>query len=186
MSWLEIVATVLTVACVILANFRSTWQYPIGILGTIAFFFVVWSANLFANAGLQIFFIAVQFYGWWFWLKGGYEGTRPKITSIDFGSLASVTAFAVIASVMLGMVLNHFTSAAMATVDAIVFGLSVFAQFLLDRKKLENWIIWGLVNALSIWLYLSAGLYLLSGLYAGLFINAFVAYYMWYKEYNNV
>lgn len=182
MTGLEIVATVLTVACVGLANYRSTWQYPVGIAGTIAFFFVVWGAGLYANAGLQVFFIGVQLYGWWYWLRGGLNYTKPPIT--EFGKDATFTgAFTFAALAMfLGYVFRN--TIVMSSIDCAVFGLSVFAQFLLDRKKIENWIVWAVVNAGSIYLYAASGLYLLTGLYAGLLINTFIAYRMWKKEYN--
>lgn len=182
MGWLEIISTILTVACVILANYRSTWQYPVGILGTIFFFFAVYNQHLFANAGLQVFFTAVQFYGWWYWLRGGFNRTKPAITRFGLVNTGFVLGGTMIVSAFLGLVLNHYTSAAMATVDSIVFGLSVFAQFLLDRKKIENWIVWGLVNILSVYLYASAGLYVFAALYMALFVNVFVAYRMWRKE----
>jgi len=182
MSTLEIIATVLTVACVLLANFRSTWQYPIGILGTIAFFFVVWSAQLYANAGLQVFFTAVQFYGWWYWLRGR-DGGKPPITRFEpLWHACLLTAFV---SAAAGYFLNLYTDANMATVDALVFGFSVFAQFLLDRKKIETWFVWLGVNVMSVYLYFGAGLYLLAGLYTALAINCFIAYNMWYKEYKS-
>jgi nicotinamide mononucleotide transporter len=181
MTTLEIVATVLTVACVLLANFRSTWQYPIGILGTIAFFFVVWSAGLFANAGLQVFFTCVQLYGWWFWLRGGVNNTRPKITSLGLGMTAKYVGLVALVS----LAASQVCPGVMGVVDCVVFGLSVMAQFLLDRKKIENWIVWGVVNVLSIYLYATSGLYLLTALYVGLLINTFVAYGMWKKELQN-
>lgn len=182
MGWLEILSTIFTVVCVLLANYRSTWQYPVGIIGTILFFFAVFNQHLYANAGLQVFFTGVQVYGWWYWLRGGINRTKPKIT--NFGSRKTLIALSatLFASLIGGAVLNHFTNAAMASVDATVFGLSVFAQFLLDRKKIENWIIWAMVNFASVYLYYGAGLYVFAVLYAALFVNCFIAYRMWHNE----
>jgi nicotinamide mononucleotide transporter len=179
MSWAEIIATVLTVACVLLANFRSTWQYPVGILGTIIFGYVVFQSHLIANTGLQIFFTFVQFYGWYYWVRGGINNTRPNITSIGWAATSFLIFSIILFSHLAGTVLNHFTSAAMSELDIAVFGLSVLAQFMLDRKKIENWAVWGIVNILSIWLYASSGLYVLTALYVGLLINTFIAYRMW-------
>ncbi len=182
MSMLEILATILTVACVIMANYRSTLQYPVGILGTILFFFVVWNAKLYANAGLQVFFTGVQFYGWWFWLKGGVNRTKPLITEFGIERLVLWFSVALGASIVVGTILNASTNAAMAAADCMVFGLSVFAQFLLDRKKIETWVIWGAVNAGSVYLYYNQGLYIFTALYIGLFINCFIAWRMWRNE----
>jgi nicotinamide mononucleotide transporter len=180
---LEIVATVLTVACVLLANFRSAWQYPIGIVGTIAFGYVVWSAELFANTGLQVFFLFIQLYGWWYWLRG-MNGGKPRITKFEPYRLSTWLAVTTAVSLVVGGLLTYYSDAVMGGLDALVFGLSVFAQFLLDRKKLENWIVWAIVNVLSVYLYASQGLWVFTALYTGLLINTFIAYNMWKKEYN--
>ncbi|AXQ69367.1 PnuC-like nicotinamide mononucleotide transport [Caulobacter phage CcrBL9] len=180
MSLLEILATVVTVACVLLAVKRSTWQYPIGIVGTILFFFVFLGAKLYASAMLQVFFTGVQVYGWWYWIKG-YKGKAPPITSWS----APVTGLVILAGLALGITLSDllsaFTDAKVAKADSIIFGLSMAAQFLLDRKKLENWLVWAGVNAISIYVYGSQGLALTTVLYTFLFFNAFYGYYEWHK-----
>jgi nicotinamide mononucleotide transporter len=56
-------------ACVILGVKRSLWQFPVGIVGTALFFVVVAQQKLWANAVLQVFFVFVQIYGWWYWLQ---------------------------------------------------------------------------------------------------------------------
>ena len=179
---IEVAATILTVACILLGTARSLWQYPVGVASTTLFFFVVYGAHLYANAGLQIFFLAMQFYGWIYWLRGGPERRKPRITEFGLTRMALWIVIAVLLSLVGGMILNRFTSAAMAGLDAIVFGLSVLAQFMLDRKKIENWIVWGIVNAASVWLYGSRGLWMFAALYAGLFLNSFVAWWLWRRE----
>ena len=188
MSPLEIFATIFTVACVGLANIRSTWQYPIGIIGTILFFFVFWKVGLMSSALLQVVFTFVQIYGWWFWLRGD-AGSKPKITSflLDktsnnylwyFGGLA----VAIAACFPLGWIMQSF-GAVMSINDACLFTTSILAQFWLDRKKLETWTAWGLVNAGSVYVYANQGLIVTTILYIGLFVNAFVGYYLWKKEF---
>ena len=79
---LELAATLVTLACVILGVKRSLWQFPVGIVGTAIFFVVVWNAQLWANAALQVFFVFVQLYGWWYWLRG-FNGKRPPIRTAN-------------------------------------------------------------------------------------------------------
>lgn len=178
----EFAATILTVACILLGTARSLWQYPVGVASTILFFFVVYGARLYANAGLQVFFLAMQFYGWLYWLRGGPERRKPRITDFGFGRTALWTVITIMLSLGGGLILNRFTQAAMASLDAVVFGLSVLAQFMLDRKKVENWIVWGVVNAGSVWLYASRGLWMFAALYIALFVNCFVAWWLWRRE----
>lgn len=178
MDPLEILATAATVLCVALAVKRSLWQFPVGILATILFLAVFWQARLLSSAALQVFFSLVQFYGWWFWLYGD-NGREPRITSWPPLIVAALCLGGLLFAVILSIVLDAFTDAKMAFVDATIFGLSAVAQFLLDRKKIETWAVWGAVNALSVWVYSSQGLWLTSVLYAGLFCNVFVGYWAW-------
>lgn len=181
MSWLEILATSASLACVILAIYRKVWNYPIGIVGTIAFFFFFWKVGLYSSALLQIFFTAVQLYGWWYWLKGN-KGTKPPITRVDrkwvIGGVAAAGLFAIGLSLITGAM-----GAKMALADAAIFGLSVVAQFFLDRKKLENWTVWIGVNVISIYVYGSQGLALTTGLYVIFLFTAALGYWEWLKEY---
>ena len=75
-----------------------------------------------------------------------------------------------------------YTDANMALADAGIFALSVAAQFLLDRKKIETWPVWGLVNALSVYVYASQQLWPTTALYALLFLNVFWGWYEWRRE----
>lgn len=181
MSWLEVVATVFSAACVFLAVKRKVINYPIGIVGTIAFFFVFWNIGLYSSAMLQVFFTAVQVYGWWFWLRGD-KGSKPQITRVDrkwiIGGLVAAGAGALGLSLITGAV-----GAKMALADAVIFGLSVVAQFFLDRKKLENWTVWIAVNVMSIYVYGTQGLALTTLLYVVFLFNAFYGYWEWNKEY---
>jgi len=60
----------------------------------------------------------------------------------------------------------RYTDAAAPLVDAAVAGMSIAAQILMARRRIENWVLWILVDALAIGLYASRGLYATSGLYA--------------------
>lgn len=185
MTYLEIGATAASALCVFLAVHRKVISYPIGIVGTVLFFFLFWDMQLYASAGLQVFFTFVQLYGWWFWLRGD-KGSRPPITSVRtfpdwfiwFG-LLGVTC----ASLLLGYFLDAKTEAPMPYADSFIFGASVIAQFLLDRKKIETWMVWAAVNVASIYVYFSQDLQLTGWLYVAFLLNAGYGYYEWRKEY---
>ena len=98
---LELAATLVTLACVILGVKRSLWQFPVGIVGTAIFFVVVWQAQLWANAALQVFFVFVQLYGWWYWLRG-FNGKRPPIRTANRVWVAISVAIAAFSASVLG------------------------------------------------------------------------------------
>ena len=181
MAMLEILATAATIVYVLLAVKRSVWQYPIGILGTILFFFVFLEAKLYSSTALQVFFAAVQVYGWWYWLRGDH-GKRPNITSLSLVFVAILCVGALLLAAALSGILHSQTDARMAFTDAAIFALSTVAQFLLDRKIIEHWIVWMAVNSLAVWVYAAQELWVTTALYAGLFASTFWGYWEWRRE----
>jgi nicotinamide mononucleotide transporter len=178
---LEIAATALTLVCVILAVKRSLWQFPTGILGTGLGFFVFWNSQFYSSAVLQPIFILIQIYGWWFWVRGSNSAPPPIRTTppaIVIGGMLAALAIALIG----GSALELWTDAAMAHADAAIFALSIFAQVLLSLKRIENWFVWIVINALSVVVYASGGKWLYAGLYAFFFFNAFWGWWEWRKE----
>lgn len=180
MEAIELVAVALTVASVLLAVHRSLWQFPVGILATLTYAFVFWRANLYASVCLNIFFSLVQVYGWWFWVRGE-AGVAPRVTSWPWTRVAVVCAAAGAGAFLLALGLRNATDAAVPFADAGIFGLSVAAQFLLSRKVIQTWPVWGAVNLLSVGTYASQGLWPTTALYAALFLNVFWGAHEWRK-----
>lgn len=178
-SILEIAASLITIACVVLAARNKIISYPVGIIGTILFFFVFWSANLYASALLQLYFIPVQLYGWWFWTRGD-KGKEPDITDWPWASVGGVIFLAVPLTFGAATLLQKaMPEQVLAQWDVSILTFSIAAQFLLDRRIMKSWWVWLLVNTISVPLYASQGLYLTSIVYAILWVNAFHGYFRW-------
>ena len=182
MSMLEIFAALFSAACVYLAIVRNVWTYPVGIIGTILYFFVFWDIKLFSSAWLQVFFTVVQVYGWWYWLRGDNGGV-PRITTFGYARTAALALVVGGLSWLAGQAIAAHTAAQLASTDAMIFGLSVLAQLGLDRKKLENWSIWIVIDVISIYVYFNAGLYVTTGLYAAFLVLAIVGLFAWTKAF---
>jgi nicotinamide mononucleotide transporter len=178
MDPLEIAATAFTLVSVVLAVKRSLWQFPFGIAGTSLGFFVFWGAQLYSSALLQPFFLAVLVYGWWFWLKGDH-GDRPPIRSTHVVIVMGACVVALAAAATGAWALDTFTDAEMALFDAAILCLSVVAQILLSRKRIENWPVWVVINAISVYVYAMQGLWLYTVLYVFFFFNAFWGWWEW-------
>lgn len=181
-AWgLELAAALATVACVFLAVRRSLWQYPVGLLATGLYFGVFMGAHLYASAILQLIFVAVQVYGWWFWLRGD-AGQRPAIRVWALRWIVATLSVALIGAFGAGLILDRLTDAATPGLDSLILGLSLAAQFLLDRKVAQHWFVWMAVNVLAIGVYAGRGLDLTALLYAALLINALYGWWVWRRR----
>jgi nicotinamide mononucleotide transporter len=181
MSPLELAATLFTVVSVVLCVQRNIWLYPTGVVGTALYLGVFLSAHLYFSTVLQVFFIVVQFYGWWYWLRGDH-GHAPRITRLGVWRTIALTVAVVAVSLVIGWWAGRATAAASSLADASLTGASLLAQFLQDRKKLENWLVWAVVDVISTATYYGQGLQLTAALYAGLLVMTAWGAWEWWKE----
>jgi nicotinamide mononucleotide transporter len=61
--------------------------------------------------------------------------------------------------------------------------LSLIAQWMISQKKLENWLVWILVDVISIPLFAFKGFYLTAGLYGVFLVLCVVGWIAWRKTY---
>jgi nicotinamide mononucleotide transporter len=166
MSPIEIFATLFGVANIILIIRRSVWNYPFALLMVSLYFVIFREAKLYSDAGLQMFFFAVNLYGWIAWHRArtatGHIDVRTLSRSAQgYWAMASIAAIAIWGSIM-----AHYTDASFPYWDGAVAMLSVVGQILMTRRYIDNWVYWIVVNLISIPLYLVKGLHLTAGLYA--------------------
>lgn len=162
----ETAAALLGFVNVVLIIRRSIWNYPFGLAMVVLYGFVFFEAKLYADALLQAYFFAVQLYGWWNWVQGRGQDGRIVVELLDARGRRVTLAGALAASLAVGWLMATLTDAAAPFWDAAVAGLSVVAQLLLARRKLESWILWIAVDILAVALFWSRELYVTASLYA--------------------
>jgi len=166
MNSTEWIAAALGVTNVALVVRRSIWNYPFAVAMVSLYFFVFLDAKLYSDALLQIFFLAINLYGWLNWLRSRRE-TGKVVVSVLTPRQRLIWGTATLAvSLAWGLAMARFTDAAAPLIDAIVAGGSIAAQLLLSLRRLENWELWIAVDLIAIPLYLGRGLYPTAALYA--------------------
>ncbi|SHI66837.1 nicotinamide mononucleotide transporter [Hymenobacter daecheongensis DSM 21074] len=176
---LEWVAVITGFACVWLAARESLWNFPTAIVSCGLYVVVYNGAKLYADRNLQVVFIAMSLYGWYEWLYGGSRHaalvvtrTRPwEWVSIGLGVLLFTGGF--------GYYLRQNTDAALPFWDSFTTAGSLAAQYLLTRKRLENWLLWIMVDIIYVPILWYKQLYPTSGLYAVYLALAVYGYVEW-------
>lgn len=176
--WFEITANAVLATSIYLAGRNSIHTWWTGIVGCALFAVLFHDAQLYADALLQLFFIGTSVYGWRLW-SSTPDASALNVTHVPLPALARSFLLAIVVALAYGYVLNRFTDAYSPFLDSLVLALSVLAQLLLMKRRYESWWIWILVNALSVFLFSSRGLWVTSVLYAGFLINAVVATCFW-------
>lgn len=181
-SWLEGVSFVTGAICVWLTVKENVWNFPIGLLNVATFVVVFWRAELYGDAGLQVVYFVLGLIGWYLWLFGGERRTALKVERAAATELVVVSLACFASAFALWWVLYHHTGG-VAIWDAITTAISLGAQWLLNRKKLESWIAWIVVDVIYVPLYLYKGLYLTAILYAVFLCMAVMGFMHWRRTY---
>lgn len=151
-------------ACVYLVVKENVWNFPVGIANS-AFFLVLFAgARLYGDAALQVLYIALGFQGWYLWLRGGENRTPLRVERASPRQLAGVAAFVAAGTAGLTFLFRAVDDSA-PFLDALTTALSLGAQYLLNRKAVENWLVWITADVLYIYLYAVRGLTLTAVLY---------------------
>lgn len=173
----ELLAVWTSFICTFLCVYQSRWNYPVGIASTSLLAYVFYQSDLLGSAALNLYLIPTLVYGWFIWGKD--KTTRPvgKVKQSDLPIYLSVTAVVYLGAKYL---IEHF-GGNLGTLDAWLLVGSVFAQFLLDRKRIETWFVWIAVNVVSIYVYFNSELYLLGLQFVAFLINAVWGFHEWNK-----
>jgi nicotinamide mononucleotide transporter len=183
-DWLEVFAFVSGALCVWLTVKENVWNFPVSLLNVLAFGFVFFRTRLFGDAALQVVYFVLTIQGWYLWLYGGEQHSKLRISRCPRREAAAVAAAGLFVTAGLATFLRH-VNGAIPLFDATTTALSLCAQYLLNRKYLENWHCWIAADIIYIPIYAYKGLWLTSLLYAiflGMAIMGFVEWQGRYRE----
>lgn len=170
MNAIEAIAVALGLTNIALIIRRSVWNYPFGVVMVVLYAHIFWQAKLYSDAGLQVFFLFVQFYGWWAWARHEGDDGRVVVERMAVRGRIGWAAASIAAIGLWGTMMHQMTDAAYPHWDGAIAMLSVAAQIMMTRRFVENWWWWIAVDVLAIGLFAVKGLWLTAGLY-GVFLG---------------
>ncbi len=179
-TWLEIAAVVLGL-WMVLCNLRiNPLGWPLAIVSSALYALLFVHSNLYGEAALQGVFIVLGAWGWWQWLRGtAGDGQRLRVRSLTPRQRGLVLALTLAAWPALGLLLSRVTDSDVPYLDALPTVGSLAGQTLLARKWVDNWPAWVAVNAVSLVLFATKGLWLTVALYAVFLVLAVVGWRAW-------
>ena len=177
-NWFEIVAAALAITYLILAMQQNILCWAAWIISSIMYLFVMFSAGLYMESGLQIFYIVMGIYGWIQWNNRSSKNNLTVSTwpIINHIYILLILIFLVTFS---GLILSNLTEAVSPYIDAFTTWGAIIATYMVAKKILENWYYWFVVDFVSVFLFLSRELYttaLLFSIYIVLVIFGFIAW----------
>lgn len=172
---LEAFAVLTSYSCTWLCIRQRRFNYPIGAMSTAAYCALFWQQGLVASAALNAYLTPSLLYGWIRWHADARTRPVGRVERRWLPLYLGVTAAFYVGAVATAGALGGTFAAA----DSVILVGSILAQFLLDNKKLETWVVWFVVDLVAIWLYLTSGL-ALAGLQFLLFLaSAVLGFWQW-------
>lgn len=141
---------------------------------------LMWSVQLYLEAGLQLFYVLMALYGWRKWRSRQSNNSSIIRWSIQ-KHLVNIVLSGLV-TVFLGHVMSEFTNQASPYMDAFTTVFSLAATFMVAHRILENWVYWIAIDAVAVLLYADRGLFLSSLLMVFYVILASWGLYSWTKQ----
>lgn len=182
---LEILGTVVGLVYLWLEYRASIYLWVAGVVMPAIYIFVYYEAGLYADFGINIYYLLVAIYGWVAW-KTGFSFTGRKeqngelpITHTPRRAWAAALASFLVAQFSIAWILVNHTDSTVPWADSFTTALSIVGMWMLARKYIEQWWVWCVVDVACSALYIYKGLYFTAVLYAVYAIIAIFGYYKW-------
>lgn len=187
LSWIEAVGTIAGLLCIWLASLEKISNYAFGLINVTLFAIIFFQIQLYASLLLQLFFFAANIYGWYAWSRQNSENGAalhirwlplPKALAwiaVCVGAIGLMTVFidlvfafltrtavAVMQALGLNVTMPELQPDAFPFWDSCMMVLSIVAMILMTRKYVENWLLWVIINIISVVVFALQGVYAMS------------------------
>lgn len=190
LHWIEVPGTFFAIIYLYFSINEKIWLWPIGFIASLFYLIVFFKSRLYADMSLQVYYIGVSIYGWFHWI-GKIKPTGSQI-SITTSSLSLLQWIPICGAIIaLNFILYYLLislpgilelpASDMPVLDAFTTASSIVATWMLARKILENWVLWIVIDVVSLGMYFYKGLYVTTFLFVIYTVMAFIGYLQWKK-----
>ena len=183
---LEVFAAFLGVLSVWFAKKNKILVYPIGIISTLIYVWILFKNQLLGDLIINAYFFLMSIYGWFFWSRKDEGNFQNKISRLNFNeSIFGLIIFTFgFITVNYLYNLSNWQENYVSSIDTFTTAIFCSAMWFMARRKIEHWILWIIGDIISVPLYIYKGLYFTSIQYLIFTIIAFLGFFTWLRELN--
>lgn len=154
-NYIELLGAILGIAYIFFSIRQSILTWPIGLLTSALYVWVFFQSKLYADMGLQLYYVSISIYGWYEWLRGDSKthANPIQISRISVKLCAVLIVVSIVLFAVIWHILKTYTDSPVPVADSLATSLSIVATWMLARKILEHWLVWIFVDAFSIGLF---------------------------------
>ncbi|MBO7312117.1 MAG: nicotinamide mononucleotide transporter [Alistipes sp.] len=180
---LQIVGTLLGLLYLWLEYKANIWVWIVGAIMPMVHGMLYLQSGIYADAAMQLYYVAAGIYGLFVWLRGEKRSEkRVDIQHTPKKWIFSLVAVYVVLHISLYFLLTEFTNSRVPLFDSMSTALSIVAMWMLSRKLVEQWLVWLVVDMISVGLYLYKGIPITAMLYMLYCALAVAGYMRWRKQ----
>lgn len=185
MEYLEIIGTIIGLVYLWLEYHASIYLWVASVVMPIVYTFIFFDAGLYADMGIQIYYVLASIYGFicWKWVtsRKNKKGTTEelKIDHTPHRLISPLSFISITLTIVIAYILIRFTDSNVPWWDSVTTSLSIVAMWLMSRKYIEQWWVWLVVDVVSAGVYIYKDLYFTAGLYALYAVIAYFGYKKW-------
>ena len=179
-TWVEWLGVIFSIVQVVLARQNNATNYLFGISAILLTLYIMFTARLYAELTLNLYYLAMSIYGWLFWKFGKSKHEAPISFTKPFEKTKTI-AIVIGSFAIFYFCLTRYTNSDVPVWDSLVSAFAWAGMWLMARRKIENWVLLNISNIISIPLLIHKELYLYAILSGFLFIVAVSGYIHWNK-----
>lgn len=185
-NYIELLGAILGIAYIFFSIRQSILTWPIGLLTSVLYVWVFFASKLYADMGLQMYYVVISIYGWYEWLFGNKtnhsEPIKVSRITLKLSIVLSVISFFLF--LLIWFILKNYTDSPVPMADSLATALSIVATWMLARKIMEHWLVWIFVDAFSVGLFWYKDLMPTVVLFVVYTVMAYIGYREWKQEFH--
>ena len=191
LHWTEVAGTVFAIIYLYFSIKEKIWLWPTGFITSFFYLIVFYQSRLYADMGLQVYYMGVSVYGWFHWMgrkNNPIPATNLKTTKLKLIEWIPYILLIFVLNILLYHLLIRIPEVLnlpgpdLPAWDAFTTAASIVGTWMLARKILENWLLWIVINTVSLGMYVYKGLYVTTFLFAVYTGMAVIGYFQWKKH----
>ncbi len=182
-NYLELLGVTLSILYLLLSIRQNILLWPVGIVSALIYMVVFFQSKFYADMGLNLYYFLISIYGWVTWSKARLSNKHGMaVTHAGIPRCIILLIIALFLFLLIGYLLDNYTDSPIPYWDALTTSGSIVATWMLTKKIIEHWIIWVIIDLISLGLYVYRGLYPTAVLFAIYTTMAVIGYVQWSRS----
>lgn len=177
--WLDITTTILGLLYIWFEYRASLLMWVTGFLMQVLGIVLYYQKGLYADCGMEFYYLSMSIYGAWLWLHGSSKHSELPIRHFPTRLILPWVGIICAVWALIYWLLITFTDSSVPLADSFTTALSIIGIWALAHKYLEQWFIWIAVDVVTSVLYFYKDIPFKASLYALYVIIAILGYFKW-------